>query len=101
LLLAREAASKLAVVFVITPKEHMKNPWFARKLKRMCELSGAHCAIVPSPDMLVASLAQYAVEVSGKRVTDFEEPEAENAQGGPQYSSEAGVEVPFPFVNRV
>jgi len=67
--LARKAGSKLAVLFVIPPKLHKRSPQLAKQVQRLCELSGAHCAILPSPDVLVAALlkcARQAVQAEAK-----------------------------------
>eukprot|EP00928_Gymnodinium_smaydae_P053916 TRINITY_DN3779_c0_g2_i2.p1 TRINITY_DN3779_c0_g2~~TRINITY_DN3779_c0_g2_i2.p1 ORF type:complete len:1370 (-),score=247.02 TRINITY_DN3779_c0_g2_i2:56-4006(-) len=70
---ARVAASKLAVIFVIAPDAHerdMRNRNLAERVLNLCQMAGAPCGIVPSPDLLVGALAQYASEQSGRRVTD-------------------------------
>jgi hypothetical protein len=67
---ARDIGSRLAVLFVVSPREHERSPALAATVRRWCELSGAHCAILPSPDVLVAALAAYANEKAGRGVTD-------------------------------
>jgi len=67
---ARENASQLAVLFVNPPAQHSKKPKIANRVQTLCQLSGAQCALVPSPDVLVAALAQYANEISGRTVTE-------------------------------
>lgn len=62
--------SKLVVLFVVSPKQHADDPGLAKKVRKMCELAGARCAILPSPDVLVASLAQFAKLIAGRRVTE-------------------------------
>lgn len=89
---AREAASRLAVLFVITPEQNAKTPKLVETVRRWCDISGARCAILPSPDVLVAALARFATEVAGRKVTDPAPPcnpqdsddaeDAEGAQGG-------------------
>mmetsp|Transcript_38088 Transcript_38088/g.68834 ORF Transcript_38088/g.68834 Transcript_38088/m.68834 type:complete len:115 (-) Transcript_38088:191-535(-) len=37
---------------------------------KWCELAGAHCAILPSPDVLVYALTRFAEELSGRTVTE-------------------------------
>lgn len=74
--MAREAARRLAVIFVISPKAHAKSPDLTEKVRRWCEISGAHCAIVPSPDVLIAALARYANLVAGRSVLEKELPPA-------------------------
>jgi len=68
--IAQEAGSKIVVLFVVTPEQHEKTPTLSQKVRRWCELSGAHCAILPSCDVLVATLRNYANKVAGRRVTD-------------------------------
>jgi len=74
---AREIGKRLAIIFVITPHQHEKDLHqhgmpLADKIQRLAELSGANLAIVPSPDVLVASLARYANSVAGRRVTELQ-----------------------------
>mmetsp|Transcript_79287 Transcript_79287/g.220454 ORF Transcript_79287/g.220454 Transcript_79287/m.220454 type:complete len:598 (+) Transcript_79287:72-1865(+) len=57
-------AAKLAVLFVVTPDQHAKTPWLAAKVRELCAGNGAHCAILPSPDVLVAALYHYTNEVT-------------------------------------
>eukprot|EP00930_Biecheleria_cincta_P045606 TRINITY_DN31434_c0_g1_i1.p1 TRINITY_DN31434_c0_g1~~TRINITY_DN31434_c0_g1_i1.p1 ORF type:complete len:1398 (-),score=227.92 TRINITY_DN31434_c0_g1_i1:209-4372(-) len=66
---AREAASKLAVLFIITPESYKKSPMLAHQVEKWCEMAGAHCALLPSPDVLVYGLARFAEETSGVFVT--------------------------------
>jgi len=67
---AREAGSRLVVLFVVTPEAHEKNPKLVEKVRRWCDISGAHCVIVPSPDVLVAGLARYANHVARHKVIE-------------------------------
>jgi len=75
--LAREAASRLAVLFVVSPGLHgHATPDQLRKAKKLgdrvkawCRHSGAQCALMPSCDALVASLVHYANLVAGHSVT--------------------------------
>lgn len=55
-------ASKLAVVFVVSPEQAERTPNLAGEVRKLCSDKGAHCAIVPSPDVLVAALAQFTRE---------------------------------------
>lgn len=64
--IAREAGSKLAVLFVITPEQHSKTPKLADYVSRWCELCGGFCVILPSPDALVFALASFA-NISARR----------------------------------
>merc|ERR1711959_619053 len=74
---ARLDASKLAVIFVINPGDP-KSRELGERVKKLCQMAGARCGLVPSPDMLVRSLAHFANAVAGRRVTDSEvEVEAE------------------------
>eukprot|EP00434_Breviolum_minutum_P013787 symbB.v1.2.012163.t1/scaffold832.1/size159137/8 len=66
---ARRLASKLAVLFVISPDSYHKSKKVADQVLKWCELSGAQCAIIPSPDVLVYTLAKYAEEKTGTSVT--------------------------------
>lgn len=69
---AREQSAKLAVLFVIPPgtsEEMKKRKSLAAKVRKWCEISGARCAILPSPDALVATLVHYANKVAGRKVT--------------------------------
>merc|ERR1712032_519900 len=68
--IAQEAGSKIVVLFVVTPEQHEKTPTLSKKVRRWCELSGAHCAIIPSCDVLIATLTNYANKVAGRRVSD-------------------------------
>eukprot|EP00756_Hemistasia_phaeocysticola_P031529 Hpha_TRINITY_DN16358_c1_g2::TRINITY_DN16358_c1_g2_i1::g.60291::m.60291 len=65
-----QGASKLAAVFVISPAQHARTPDLAARVRNLCAEVGGKCAIVPSPDVLVASLAHFANQVMGNRVTD-------------------------------
>jgi len=75
--IAREAASRLAVLFVVSPGLHdHATPDQLRKAKKLgdrvkawCRHSGAQCALMPSSDALVASLVHYANLVAGRTVT--------------------------------
>lgn len=78
---AKEIGKKLAVIFVIPPeggKEGIiqedkveKKKKLAFRVQKWCEYSGAHCAIVTSPDVLVYALANFATKfVIHRRVTD-------------------------------
>jgi len=73
---ARESGAKLAVLFVVPPVEAGGCPdelgrrrKLAAKVHKWCALSGAQCAILPSPDALVAALAHFANSVAGRSVT--------------------------------
>lgn len=66
---AREACSRLAVIFVISPEHHATSPSLVDKVRRWCDICSAHCAIIPSPDVLVAALARYANRIAGRCVT--------------------------------
>merc|ERR1712136_533203 len=68
---AREAGKKLIVLFVVSRGEHVRKPKLAQRVRRLCELAGAQCAILPSPDVLVASLAMYANIVTRAMPTPF------------------------------
>lgn len=68
---AREAGKKLIVLFVVSRGEHVRKPKLAQRVRRLCELAGAQCAILPSPDVLVASLAMYANIVTRATPTPF------------------------------
>jgi hypothetical protein len=57
-------ASSLAVLFVISPEQYRTTPALASEIRTLCAESGAHCAFVPSPDILVAALAQFTKEVT-------------------------------------
>lgn len=52
--------ANLAVLFVISPEQHSKTPNLAAQVEGLCRDVGAPCAIVPSPDILVAAVALYA-----------------------------------------
>jgi hypothetical protein len=58
----KEPASKLAVLFVISPEQHRRTPTFVDEVQAVCSESGAHCAILPSPDVLGAALARFTQE---------------------------------------
>jgi hypothetical protein len=62
-LMADTSPHSLAVLFVITPEQDKRSPTLAKKVRTLCSESGAHCAILPSSDVLVAALAQYAKEM--------------------------------------
>jgi len=74
---AREAASRLAVLFVVspglhghaTPEELRKAKELGDRVKAWCRHSGAQCALMPSCDALMASLVHYANLVAGRTVT--------------------------------
>ncbi|CAE7467439.1 tps-2 [Symbiodinium sp. CCMP2456] len=66
---ARVSAGKLAVLFVASPESYSKSPKVADQVRKWCDLSGAHCALLPSPDVLVYTLAKFAEERSGSSVT--------------------------------
>lgn len=55
-------ASNLAVLFVVTAEQHHRSPTLAARVCEICQTAGAHCAILPSPDTLIAALAQYTRE---------------------------------------
>jgi len=57
------------VLFVVSPKEQAKSK-LADTVRRWCDISGARCVIVPSPDVLVSCLRAYANKVSGRSVLD-------------------------------
>lgn len=70
---AKDQAASLAVLFVISPESHAKDqnkPKLADKVIRLCQESGAHCAILPSPDVLVGCLREFANKVARRSVTD-------------------------------
>lgn len=67
---ARHKCSRLAVIFVITPSAHKSKPSLAKTVSKWCEISGARVAFVPSPDVLVATLANFANNYAKRRVTD-------------------------------
>lgn len=62
---AKSRASRLCVLFVITPKMHKEKPQLAARVRSLCASSEACCEIVPSCDVLVAALAEYANAVHG------------------------------------
>jgi len=62
-------AAKLAVLFVITPEQNQKTPQLFTKIRSLCATSGAQCAILPSPDVLVATLRQFARTVVSETAT--------------------------------
>eukprot|EP01062_Namystynia_karyoxenos_P056282 TRINITY_DN47248_c0_g1_i1.p1 TRINITY_DN47248_c0_g1~~TRINITY_DN47248_c0_g1_i1.p1 ORF type:complete len:1302 (+),score=374.96 TRINITY_DN47248_c0_g1_i1:108-3908(+) len=64
--------ARLAVLFVISPEQHRKTPELAKKVRELCESVGAHCLIVPSPDVLVCSLNLYAQQCTKESVTGGE-----------------------------
>ncbi|CAJ1358368.1 unnamed protein product, partial [Effrenium voratum] len=66
---AQLAASKLAVLFVVSPESYAKSAKVADKVMKLCKISGARCSMVPSPDVLVYTLARFAEEKSGVSVT--------------------------------
>mmetsp|Transcript_111632 Transcript_111632/g.316067 ORF Transcript_111632/g.316067 Transcript_111632/m.316067 type:complete len:324 (-) Transcript_111632:313-1284(-) len=72
---AREVGSRLAVLFVISPEQHRLTPELAGRVRRWCQLGGAHCAIVPSPDVLIAALMRYANSVANATVTGLSQME--------------------------
>jgi len=74
---AQAAGASLAVLFVVSPKEHEKNPKLAETVRRWCELSGAQCAILPSPDVLMAGLMRYGNSIANRSVLESSRPEAE------------------------
>mmetsp|Transcript_14886 Transcript_14886/g.42718 ORF Transcript_14886/g.42718 Transcript_14886/m.42718 type:complete len:558 (+) Transcript_14886:70-1743(+) len=53
------SAGKLAVLFVVTPEQHRRTPDLAETVRSLCSDSGARCAILPSPDALIAALARF------------------------------------------
>merc|ERR1712048_1027911 len=53
----------LAVLFVVSPQQHEKSKLLADRVRELCKAEGAFCAILPSPDLLVWSLAEYAKDV--------------------------------------
>mmetsp|Transcript_100970 Transcript_100970/g.175301 ORF Transcript_100970/g.175301 Transcript_100970/m.175301 type:complete len:520 (-) Transcript_100970:279-1838(-) len=55
-------ASNLSVLFIVTPEEHKRTPSLANKVSNLCRAAGAQCAILPSPDVLIAALAHYTRE---------------------------------------
>jgi len=61
-ILTTTCAAKLAVLFVITPSQHQQTPTLATRVRSLCASRGAHCAILPSSDVFVASLAKFAIE---------------------------------------
>jgi len=61
---AARSTATLAVLFVITPEQHTRTPKLAGKVRNLCAEAGAHCAILPSPDVLMAALAQFTEEVT-------------------------------------
>eukprot|EP00929_Paragymnodinium_shiwhaense_P008287 TRINITY_DN112234_c0_g1_i1.p1 TRINITY_DN112234_c0_g1~~TRINITY_DN112234_c0_g1_i1.p1 ORF type:complete len:1372 (-),score=297.54 TRINITY_DN112234_c0_g1_i1:49-4140(-) len=68
---AREAATRLAVIFVISPEQQRKDGGaLYDKVKKWCDISSAHLGIAPSPDVLVGALASYANMVAGKTVAE-------------------------------
>jgi len=89
---AREAASGLAVLFVVTLKENEKSPNLVKDVRRWCEYSGAHCAIVPSPDVLTAGLARYANQIAGRSVIEPTAQAAVEEEDGEQKLDEEGAE---------
>jgi hypothetical protein len=58
-LIPKRPATNLAVLFIITPEQHERTPQLAEQVGSLCSEHGAHYAILPSPDILVASLAEY------------------------------------------
>lgn len=72
---ALKAASRLAVIFVIAPDVQEDKPRkLAERVEKLCEKANVRCGIVPSPDVLVAALANYANEIAGRKVTDLDDP---------------------------
>merc|ERR1712242_37683 len=75
--LARAKAAKLVVLFVVpfvdeskAEKDALcKSKKLAEKVQKWCSVSGAKCAILPSPDALVVALARFANGVAGRTVT--------------------------------
>jgi hypothetical protein len=57
-------ASKLAVLFIISPDQHTRTPYLASEVCALCAAHGAHCAILPSPDVLMAAMARFTQEVA-------------------------------------
>lgn len=66
----RRAAARLAVLFVVSSKQDSETPQLAPRVRFLCDLAGAHCAILPSPDTLVATLAHFANREAGHTVTN-------------------------------
>jgi hypothetical protein len=64
-LMSQNSTAQLAVLFVISSEQHRRTPELAEKLRFLCRDNNAHCAILPSPDVLVAALAQYSKEFHG------------------------------------
>jgi len=88
---AREAASGLAVLFVVSLKENEKSPNLVKDVRRWCEYSGAHCAIVPSPDVLIAGLRRYANQIAGRSVIEPTAQAAVEEEDGEQKQDEEGA----------
>merc|ERR1719510_1834924 len=59
-------ATKLAVLFVVSAEQHKKAPELADKVSALCAENGAQCAILPSPDVLVAALAHFTQAVANE-----------------------------------
>jgi hypothetical protein len=55
-------AAKLAVLFIITPEQHRRTPDLATRVRSLCHTHGAKVAILPSPDVFIASLARFTKE---------------------------------------
>jgi len=74
----------LAVLFVVSPAEHRMHPELAKKVQDFCSMWSAECVILPSPDVLVASLAHYAQEAMVKIYEERQDdPEQVGADGKP------------------
>jgi hypothetical protein len=62
---AKGFGERLAVLFVITPEQDRKTPELAEKVQKICSHGGVSCAILPSPDVLVAALHRFTEETLG------------------------------------
>jgi len=65
----RFEANHLVVLFVVSPEQHARTPQMAEKVQKLCAENGAHCALIPSPDVLVAALEEFSKEHMPSRKT--------------------------------
>lgn len=50
--------SSVAVLFVVTAEQRLRSD-LAERVLALCSRPGVHCALVPSPDVVVAALAAF------------------------------------------
>merc|ERR1719433_2407463 len=66
--LMSQRAAGLAVLFVVTPAQRDRTPGLGGRVRSLCSTAGAHCAVLPSPDVLIAALTRFTREAAGETV---------------------------------